>query len=52
MDTPRLHSYPFDQEVVARIRARERARQSERLARRSSRRSQGGWRALLQWIAD
>ena len=50
MNTPRLHNYPFDQEVVARIRAQDRARRAQRLARRSSQ-PDSGWRAFLQWIA-
>jgi hypothetical protein len=46
MDTPRLHGYPFDHEVVARVRARQRAREIERRAGRP----ETGFRAFLQWL--
>jgi hypothetical protein len=50
MDTPRLHGYPFDQEVVAQVRARQRAREAARRAARESREPGNGVRAFLQWL--
>ena len=51
METPRLHNYPIDPEVVARIRARDRARKAQRLARRSAHGHESRLRAFLYWIA-
>jgi hypothetical protein len=51
METPRLHGYPFDQEVVRQIRARQRAREAERLNRRSARGPAVGLRGFLQRLS-
>ena len=51
MNTPRLYSYPFDAEVMARMRAQDRARRAERLARRSAHGHESRLRAFLYWIA-
>jgi hypothetical protein len=51
METPRLHSYPIDQEVVRQIRARQRLREAERLARRSSRGPATGLRRYWQLLS-
>jgi len=51
MEMPRLTGYPFDQEIVARLRTRQRAREAAWRARRTQRPERSGLWGFLQRLA-
>jgi adenosyl cobinamide kinase/adenosyl cobinamide phosphate guanylyltransferase len=51
MEMPRLTGYPFDQEVVARLRERQRARETAWSTRRAALSSRSGLWGFLQRLS-